>query len=511
MNNCKMKNTLKIIAAIILLSSSCYGQSPSVTKKVHGTFINFAYMDERNKYMNPDAVDMMSPELWRLKVKELSDMGIEYVILMYVANDDRSFYPSDFMPHAYQAGKESPVEAVMNAADENNIKVFMSTGWAHNQDDNPRLPEIRAIQIKIMHETAKLFSKHKSFYGWYLPCEDVVGPFLSQNAVDAANSLASEARAVTPAAKVLISPYGLKSANFNNSQFADQIAKLKVDIIAYQDEIGCVVEPTPLSHMKENFKHLREVHDKTKIELWANDEAFTWEKGLNVRPSALIPAPFPRFLSQLAGVSKAKVDEVISFAITGIYDKPDSKDPIGQPVYAPKAYQEYMDWKDGKGRWPLLEATFYKNLKHDGISKPITFINPASPSYSTGNLTDGNLGVEDNMDKSWLGFEKKDMIATVDLGSNQKIEYLAARFLSYKQKNIFLPTSVEFSISTDGKKFRTLKTVVMDQVPYDRYDCWIDIATADHLNETARFVRVYAINGIGQYILSDEIMVNPQY
>jgi hypothetical protein len=263
--------------------------------------------------------------------------------------------------------------------------------------------------------------------------------------------------------------------------------------------------------MKDNFKHLREVHDKTKIELWANDEAFTWEKGLNTRPSALIPAPFPRFLSQLVGVTKAKVDEVVSFAITGIYDKPDSKLPIGQPVYAAKAYQEYMDWKEGKGRWPLLEATFYQDLKHDGISKSVTFTNAAASSYSNGNLTDGNMGKEDNSDKNWLGFEKKDMIATIDLGSSQKIDLLAARFLSYKQKNIFLPTSVEFSVSEDGKTFRTLKTVTMDQVQNDRYDCWIDIAMANHLNETARFVRVYAINGVGQYVLSDEILINPQY
>jgi hypothetical protein len=51
----------------------------------------------------------------------------------------------------------------------------------------------------------------------------------------------------------------------------------------------------------------------------------------------------------------------------------------------------------------------------------------------------------------------------------------------------------------------------MDQVINDRYDCWIDIATADQLNETSQFVRVYAINGIGQMIFADELMVNPKY
>ena len=131
--------------------------------------------------------------------------------------------------------------------------------------------------------------------------------------------------------------------------------------------------------------------------------------------------------------------------------------------------------------------------------------------YSGGNLTDGKFGVEDYTDKNWLGFEKKDIVATIDMGTEQTIKRLAARFLTYKLKNIFLPTSVEFSVSEDGKNFKTLKTVIMDQYLNDRYDCWIDMATADHLNENARFVRVYAINGIGQWIFADEILVNAVY
>lgn len=506
-----MKISARFFFTTVLFTVTCLLQGQKITKPVHGTFINFTFQDERNKYMNPETIDNTSPELWRLKIKELSDMGIEYVILMFVANDGKSFYPSESMPHAYKAGSESPVEAVMNAADKFNIKVFMSTGWAQNQDDNPALPEIRAKQITIMHETAKLFSGHKSFYGWYLPCEDVVGPFLSQKAVDAVNSLSSEARSLTPKAKVLISPYGLSLAKFNDGKYAEQIAKLNVDIVAYQDEIGCVVEPMPLNHMKENFNHLREVHNKTKIELWSNDECFTWEKGLNTRPSALIPAPLPRFLSQLAGVSNAGVDEVVSFAFCGILDNPTSAIPIGQPLFAGKAYQEYMEWKKGEGRWPLLAATFYGNLKHDAISKQAIFEFPPTSSGSKGSLTDGKLGTEDLNDSNWVKFERKDMIATVDLGANRKISTLATRFLSYKLKNIFMPTSVEFSVSDDGKKFRTIRTVTMDQYLNDRYDCWIDIADAGKLNENARYIKVFAINGTGQSICSDEILVNPVY
>ncbi len=276
----------------LLLAAGCTAYGQVVPKPVRGTWINFEYQDERNKYMNPVEVDGTSPELWKLKVKELKEMGIEYLIIMYVANEGKAFYPSEFMPPAYPAGRKSPVEAVMDAADENDLKVFMSTGWAKNQDDNPALPETRAIQLKIMHETAKLYSAHKSFYGWYLPCEDVVGPFLSQKAVDAANALTAEARSVTPKARVMISPYGLRNAKFDDGKFTEQIAKLKVDIIAYQDEIGCVVEPMPLPRMKENFRHLREVHDKTGIELWANNESFTWEKGSEYASFSTHPGSF---------------------------------------------------------------------------------------------------------------------------------------------------------------------------------------------------------------------------
>ena len=37
--------------------------------------------------------------------------------------------------------------------------------------------------------------------------------------------------------------------------------------------------------------------------MWANCESFAWEHGTNDRQSALIPAPFPRFLSQMAAAT----------------------------------------------------------------------------------------------------------------------------------------------------------------------------------------------------------------
>ena len=87
--------------------------------------------------------------------------------------------------------------------------------------------------------------------------------------------MTERARLLTPGKKILISPYGLSQSDFTRSDYEQQLAKLKVDIIAYQDEIGCVREAYPIVNLKKNWKKLRDIHNRLHIELWANIESFT--------------------------------------------------------------------------------------------------------------------------------------------------------------------------------------------------------------------------------------------
>ena len=70
-------------------------------KPITGTWINLAYKDVRNKYTNPQNFDNTDPELWKAKVRELSAMGIEYLVFMEVANEGKAYYPSKLMPWWY--------------------------------------------------------------------------------------------------------------------------------------------------------------------------------------------------------------------------------------------------------------------------------------------------------------------------------------------------------------------------------------------------------------------------
>lgn len=491
-----------LFLALFVLATSLAAQ----TKPVKGTWVNLPYQDVRNKYMNPAHVDYMSPDFWEKKLIEQAEMGIEYIVIMAVANEQKSFYPSDFMELAYPAGAKSPVEAIMETADKHNMKVFMSCGWAIDQDDDLRKPEIREIQQRIMTETANKFKHHKSFFGWYLPVEDSFEPYLSDHAVDAVNTLTAKARSLTPGKQIMVSPYGFCNADMKNPKFAAQIKRLTVDIIAYQDEVGCVREPMPMKRMKEHFTILGQIHKETNIKFWANVESFTWEKGDNDRESALIPGAFARYLSQIVGVSKAGAEEVISFSTYGIYDKPASEMPIGQPYYSNKAYQDYMDWRNGFGRWSLLEATFKGDVNHIAVGKKVT----SAPSVKDVKLlVDKKLGEETTADKEWVDFGAERMEVVIDLGNTTSINTLAARFMNFRKENISLPSLVHFYVSSNNKDFERVETVIVDKTINDLHDCWVDIALADDLKVIGRYIKIEADNRDGGRILCDEILVNP--
>ncbi|MDR1742219.1 MAG: DUF4434 domain-containing protein [Dysgonamonadaceae bacterium] len=492
---------------LCMLAFSSHAQEKNSSIPVHGTWLNLPYQDVRNKYMNPPHIDLNNPLFWEQKIKEYSEIGLKYLIIMAVANEQKAWYPSNFMEHVYPEGQKSPVDAIMDAAEKYHLKVFMSCGWAIDQDDDLRKPEIRAIQQRIMSETAALYGQHQSFYGWYLPVEDSFTPYPSDHAVDAVNTLTDRARSLTPNAKILISPYGICRADFESPKFAEQIRKFKVDIIAYQDEVGCVSEAMPMKRMKEHFAQLYEIHKNTNIQLWANVESFTWEKGTNSRESALIPAAFPRYLSQIAGVSQAGVAEVVSFAIYGIYDDPASPMFLGQPIESAKAYKNYSDWQAGKGRWKFLEASFRNEVVNSALKTIIKSNNAADAKK----LTDNMLGVETTGDPNWLAFNSGKMEVVVDLKKVTAIKTLAARFLQYRIGSVFLPKTVDFYVSTDGKKYEKIRTVFMDNSPNDLWDCWIDAAFADEINTSARFVKIIADNSTSKALFCDEIFVNPVY
>ena len=452
---------------------------------ITGTFLNLPYQDVRNKYTNPLSMDYTDPDFWTVKVTEMHKMGMEYLVLMAVANEQKAYYPSKLMPWVYDKSLKSPVDAIMDTASELGMKVFMSTGWAKDQDDNLRDPAIKGRQIEMMNELAGLYGNHPAMYGWYLPVEDCFGPVLTDYAVDAVNALTDMARTLTPDAKVLISPYGIFNSDFENPRYEQQIMRLKVDIIAYQDEIGCVREKYPLPRLRENWKKLRQIHDKTNIQMWANCESFAWEKAMNDRTSALVPASFSRLLSQMAVATEGGVDRIISFMMYGVYEDPASQYQIGQPYWSNKAYGDYMAWKGGDRYWKTVEAAL---LGYYG--------EPARE------IVDSSWDVRDP------GYHE----IVCKLADDSGLESLLVRMLMCQKDGIATPDMLTLSYSEDGKAYRLAQTKTCPVFVNTRHDAYVDHVLFADLEAVvpkgARYVKLSYTSESKTAV--DKIIVNPE-
>lgn len=456
-----MRNVIcRALLAMLMIVAAADSMAAQVLP-ITGTFINLPYQDVRNKYTNPQFIDNTDPAMWVAKIEEMKEMGMEYLVFMSVANECKAYYPSKLMEWHYPQWRQSPVDAIMDAAAKHGMKVFMSTGWAKDQDDNLRDPAIKGRQIEMMEELAGLYGDHPAFHGWYLPVEDCFGPVLTDYAVEAVNALTARARELTPDARIMISPYGIFNSDFDDPRYEQQIARLKVDIIAYQDEIGCVRERYPLTRLRENWKRLRAIHDKTGIEMWANCESFAWEEGTNDRSSALIPAPFPRLLAQMVAATEGGAEKIISFVICGLFEKPDSQYQLGQPYWSAKAYEDYMAWLEGDRYWH--EAQQYMWSSH-----------PAPK--------------EDPSDKAWTVC--KPGTHEFKLKVSKDFKSFDVRMLNCHKDNIVPPAKLFLFVSKDGKKWSLHQIKDTPVWANTNHDAFVDHVTFDNLPSDAKYLKL---------------------
>lgn len=163
-----------------------------------------------------------------------------------------------------------------------------------------------------------------------------------------------------------------------------------------------------------------------------------------------------------------------------------------------------------------------KTVPHDAMNCPVTLAFPYADQYSAGGkdaLTDGKWGSTNHMDGCWQGFEGSDLEATIDLGREVAVRSIRAGFLQNNNSWIFLPSSVEFSLSTDGRNFKTV-TTFQNPEPASMQPALSKTFFKEVENLPARIIRVRAKNvgvcpkwhpgnGNKAWLFADEIQVNP--
>lgn len=309
-------------------------------KPIRGSWFEFQHHNiAEGKYWNETCKNFTCEE-WDQKLREISEIGIEYLVLLATALYEEAYYNSSIYPRAKLNCKE-PMETIFSAADRYGLKFFVSGGffgdWTADKVafNDPRTEKMR---LQALNEIAEAYGHHPSFYGWYWPREAFIDSYFDDDFIRYVNTCSKEARILIPESKVLIAPYGTRVAVIDD-KFVGQLDELDVDIIAYQDEVG--VRKTQVHELPKIYEGLRRAHDRaSRAALWADVEIFQFEE--TVYKSALLPASFSRVQGQLEAVAPY-VDVITVYQYQGMMNKPGSSVFAGHPDSA-KLYTDYVSW-----------------------------------------------------------------------------------------------------------------------------------------------------------------------
>jgi hypothetical protein len=480
-------------------------KSKNTIKHINGTWFSIQYPDLRHKYMNPYMARFSCKE-YTIKIHEMAELKMEYIVLNAVTLFNKAFYISSLLPK-WELECIDPVDTIMTAADDTGMKIFLTCEYPFDESDSITDITLMHKRIDILNEVAQKYTHHKSFYGWYFAREAYLNPVFSENFLNYCTTLTSEARKLTPMAKVLIAPFGTGQCNFD-SAYAKQLDSLPVDIIAYQDEVGCVRPGINPETTARQFEKAYKIHNQNnRIALWADIETFTWEREENNQKSALVPANFSRILAQLNAVSPF-VENILVYTAQGIIEKPDSQAPMGHPD-ATRLYIHYKEFLDRTENAKLLIQAIRGSIPHQAVGKPAHLKNQPSQLYNKGNLTNGHLPAANYTAKGWIGFHKTGLEAIVDMGKLISIYKLAAYFLQYRTAGIDLPHQLKFDISEDGIHFRKVSQIFPEIWLNSKYDSWTELIISENLNTEGRYIRIRA-NCSWEWLFIGEIIVNPK-
>ncbi len=315
------------------------GMRSTQVKPIRGSWISIWWDDRRHFYWN-DACLNYTARQWELAVKEVAELGMEYLVLLAIGKDSKAFYDTPLLPKLKMAC-ENPIEALLTAADRHGVKFFLSSDWFGPWDYQCLHDPARVrARFQMMGEIAQQYGHHRSFYGWYWPNEAALGPYFTEEFIAYVNACSREARRLMPRAKTLIAPYGTR-LGVCDDRYVRQLEQLDVDVVAYQDEVGCLRMAAAQSAAA--FERLRRAHDRVpQRALWADVETFAWEGEPNKPTSPLIPAPFSRVKQQLAAVSPF-VDTILIYQYQGLMNKPGSPAFAGHPE-STRLYTAYVNW-----------------------------------------------------------------------------------------------------------------------------------------------------------------------
>ena len=194
-----------------------------------------------------------------------------------------------------------------------------------------------------------------------------------------------------------------------------------------------------------------EFHMTDNPAVWGSSEG--QEPITRIDDYKIVPAPFiakgdVAFKGETKVVLK-NVDKeaAIFFKLNDAEFKPYESEFI---ISEPSILEVYSE--KNKTKSATITTQFYKIDPNISIQLDTEYAN----QYNAGGndaLIDGIVGARDFRTGTWQGYFDKDLIATVDLGSEKLVNLITVNFLQDQRSWIFYPTEIQCLGSTDGLTF----------------------------------------------------------
>ncbi len=316
------------------------------TTLIDGCWISIYHWSEGEaRWFNGD-LKKLTDEDWKKQIYSMNEVGIKGIIIQNVFHCDEyagkhsmsvkdykglALYPSGLFGERYPIAARDPVEAILSAADECEMSVFMGVGSFAWFDFSPEALEWHK---NVTNELFELYGTHKSLYGWYVSAE-IFGalyydyPHVENEKYKEIVTFFQEYKAfvdkLTPTKPIAFAP--------NNIRFQEFEKEWK-EILPNVD----ILLPFAFARDPENLniKEIADICEACCTHFWVDMEMFAWpiDNGL-----------LPKSIEELIGEIRFydDVEQIYGYQFTGIMNPPDNQYNLGGER-AKELYKRYMEY-----------------------------------------------------------------------------------------------------------------------------------------------------------------------
>ena len=320
------------------------------TQLLDGCWISlYHWSEDEGRHFNQD-LGRLSAQEWRQQIHAMKRVGIQHVIIQNVFECDeyagkhhmdlasykgKAYYPSRAYKARHRLGTEDPIEAILAAADEVQMDVFLGVGlfaWFDFSTTSLRWHKT------ITRELFDRYGQHPSLYGWYVSEEifgslyhewEFVKPQHHSDIRKFFKSYQQFVRKLTPTKPIALAP--------NNERFEKYPREWR-EILEHVDILIPFGFARDAEHM--NLAAVASICQASGTRCWVDLEIFAWPLD-----DGLVPKPCPDLIKEIRTYDQ--LEQIYGYQFTGIMNPPESSRDLGGEK-AKTLYRDYHQYYQGR-------------------------------------------------------------------------------------------------------------------------------------------------------------------